>query len=245
MRLSVIIPARDEERRLPLSLEAVATHLSVLECECEVIVVDAGSKDATAAVAASYRDRIPNLRVISVADTGSRNNKGLAVRTGMLAASGEIRCFVDSDNGAPFDQIDALLPLLGEYDVVIGSRYVPGGDPGRRSVPRRIVSRGGNLVFRLLLGIRQQDTHCPLKLYSAEAARMLFGLSRIDGLGFDVEVLAIAAANGLRVAEVPVHWNDVEGSTVRMRTVLEAFAEVARIRRGFRDGVYSHEAPST
>lgn len=245
MHLSVIIPARDEARRLPLALEAVAGYLEQHDTDCEVIVVDAGSKDDTAAVARSFADRMTGLRVLSIANTGARNNKGMAVRTGMLAASGDARCFIDSDNGAPFEQIEMLVPLLGEYDVVIGSRYVTGGDPGRRSIVRRIVSRGGNLVFRLFLGIPQRDTHCPLKLYSASAAHMLFGLSRVNGLGFDAEVLTIAAHRGLRVAEVPVRWDDVEGSSVRARTIFEAFTEVALIRRALRRGFYDQEPVGT
>lgn len=241
MRLSVIIPARNEERRLPPTLEAVAAHLPTLGVDAEVIVVDAGSTDTTATVAASFAEKIPSLRVIPAADTGARCNKGLAVKTGMLAATGDLRCFIDADNGAPFDQIGALLSLAANHDVVIGSRYIPGGDPGKRTVVRTIVSRGGNLIFRAGLGVRQKDTHCPLKLFTASSAELLFGLSRIDGLGFDEEVLAIAANRGLRIAEVPVRWRAIGGSKVRLHTVAESFAEVGQIRRNFRAGLYDGE----
>jgi len=238
MQLSVIIPARNEEMRLPLALGAVAAYQASSPEEIEVIVVDGGSSDATKLKVEDFRDRFSSLRTLSVPDTGRRNNKGLAVRAGMLAANGELRCFIDADNAASFDQIELLLRQIPGFDLVIGSRYIPGGDPGPRSLSRRIVSRGGNLIYRHALSIAERDTHCPMKLYTASAARLLFDLSRIDGMGFDAEVLAIAARRGLRVAEVPVTWRHVEGGTVRIGTVLEALSEVVLIRRGLRHGVY-------
>jgi len=238
MLLSVIIPARNEGKRLHLALEALASHSFEPSVRLEVVVVDAGSTDDTAAVAEGFRGRLPGLRVLRIDNTGRHNNKGAALRTGMLAASGDLRCFIDADNGAPFEQIDTLLPLTADHDVVIGSRYVPGGDPGPRGVARKIISRGGNRIFRSVLHLRQLDTHCPLKLFSADAAELLFGLSRIDGLGFDAEVLVIATRRGLRVAEVPVTWRHVENGTLSVYAVMESLAEVGRIRRNLRDGLY-------
>lgn len=238
MRLSVIIAARNEELRLPPTLEAVARHIEEQGMDAEVIVVDAGSTDATAAVAESFRPRFADLSVLAVEDTGIRCNKGLAIRRGMLAATGDVRCFIDADNGAPFSQVDRLLGALEGADVVIGSRYVPGGDPGRRSMTRMFVSRAGNLIFRLFLGVTQRDTHCPLKLFRAAAADALFSRSLIDGLGFDAEVLAIAPRLGLRVAEVPVTWRAVEGSKVGWATIGESLHEVRVIRRNLASGAY-------
>lgn len=245
MRLSVIIPARDEELRLPNALAAIEAYQASSDTEIEVIVVDAGSTDGTARIAESFASRFPLCRTIHVPDSGSRNNKGTAVRAGMLAATGELRCFIDADNAAAFGQIDLLLPCISESDVVIGSRYIPGGDPGKRSLARHVVSRGGNLIFRLALGVPQRDTHCPLKLFTAQAAEMLFRASRIEGLGFDAEVLALASRRGLRVAEVPVTWRHVEGGSVRVGTVLESLSEVARIRRGLRTGAYDRDQPES
>lgn len=238
MRLSVIIAARNEESRLPPTLEAVARHIDDKGMDAEVIVVDAGSTDSTAAVAESFRPRFARLSVLAVEDTGIRCNKGLAIRRGMLAATGDVRCFIDADNGAPFSQIERLLGALDDADVVIGSRYVPGGDPGRRSVTRMFVSRAGNLVFRFLLGVPQRDTHCPLKLFRAAAADALFSRSLIDGLGFDAEILAIAPRLGLRVAEVPVAWRAIEGSKVGWATIIESLTEVRVIRRNLASGAY-------
>lgn len=236
--MSVIIPARNDAHRLSRSVRAVLSYFAQHQGGLELIVVDAGSTDGTRSVADGLLMDVPGSRILSVSARPGHNNKGLAVRTGMLAANGDVHCFIDADNAAPFEQVDSFLPLLGENDVVIGSRYIPGGDPGPRSPLRHWVSRGGNLVFRSALGLHERDTHCPLKVFTAQASRTLFGLSRVDGLGFDAEVLVLAHRLGMHVAEVPVTWRHVEQGTFHPAVVLESLSEVCRIRRNLREHLY-------
>src|SRR5215218_431091 len=212
--LSVVIPVYRGERVLPSTIAAVLDHARMRQWSIEIIVAASGTGDRTHEVAHEAARAHDNIVVL---DTTSRFGKGGAVQAGMAAARGQACCFIDADNGVAFEQVDAALAALDRYDVVIGSRYVAGGDPGSRTLGRRLVSRGGNLLMHLLLGLPYADTRAPLKVFRHDVAKSLFAASRLRGFGFDSEILYIARRRGLRVQELPVSWIPTDETTVNVR----------------------------
>ncbi|OIP22948.1 hypothetical protein COX95_02940 [bacterium CG_4_10_14_0_2_um_filter_33_32] len=235
--LSVIIPCHNEESRIGHTLNAVAQHLNKQNYDAEVIAVDANSTDKTIEVINSKKYLFKNLHILE--GHRSINGKGMAIKLGILAASGDYRCFIDADNGAPFDQIDKLLDQRSQYDITIGSRYVEGGKAGKRNILRSIMSRGGNLLFLFLLGLNYKDTRCPLKLFSKEAAIKIFSVQKIHGFGFDTEVLVLARKFGYKVLETPVTWHEVGESKVNVaQDSIKSILEIFQIRWYLISGVY-------
>lgn len=234
--LSVVIPVYRGERVLRGTIDAVEAHAASRGWEIEVIVAASGGRDATWAVAQEAAETYPNVVVLNAS---AEFGKGGAIKAGMEVTRGRLCCFVDADNGVSFDQIDAMLPLLATYDVVIGSRYVAGGDAGRRSVARTVVSRGGNLLMKLVLGLGYADTRAPLKAYRRDVAKRLFAASRLRGFGFDTEILYLAGRLGYLVREVPVTWNAFEETTVDVRVeVFRSLFELLQIRWYALRGLY-------
>jgi dolichyl-phosphate beta-glucosyltransferase len=211
--LSIVIPAYNEALRLPRTLERAHEYLNTTGERYEVIVVDDGSTDDTAARAELHARRWPELSVVRLhANAG----KGAAIREGMLRASGEIRAFSDADLSAPLDELPRLRDRLGgDCHVAIASRGLPDSNievhqPRRREYAGRTYNR----LLRLLVlpGIR--DSQCGLKVFTAEAALACFEPLRTMRFGFDAEVLLRARQMGWSVAEVPVRWHHVEESRV-------------------------------
>lgn len=232
--LSVIIPAFNEEARLPRFLDAVLTFLAARNAE--VIVVDDGSRDGTQRVVLERCAQHPNLRLIAL----ERNcGKGAAVRTGMLAARGNLRLFADADGATAISELARLEAALGNgVQVAIGSREGT-GTIVTASRLRRFLGRWFNRAVRMgaISGIR--DTQCGFKLFTAEATKKLFGLAREDGFAFDVEVLYLARKLGIGIAEVPVNWTEIAGSKVRLwRDGMRMLKSVLRIRARWRTGRY-------
>lgn len=244
MDVSVIVPAYNEELRIGPTLEALASFLVERGLEHEILVVDDGSADGTAALVETMRQEIAGLRCIA---TFPNRGKGHAVRVGMLAARGTIRVMYDADGSIPAIEIATLLaPILGgEADVAIASRYVPGARAGvAQPAWRRIWSRVVNLVVRrsLVPGIR--DTQCGIKAFSAEAAARCFSRAQIDGWAFDLEILALARRLGYRVTEIGVSWRDDRRSRVSpLRDFLKILRDWAAIRSNFRRGAYRLPLP--
>jgi dolichyl-phosphate beta-glucosyltransferase len=234
--LSVVVPVYRGENVIGPTIEAVERHASRRRWEIEVIVAATGSGDRTREI---VREAVAAYGNVVLLDATAQFGKGGAVKAGMAVARGEICCFIDADNAVSFDQIDRALPLLGRYDIVIGSRYVPGGDPGRRSVARTVVSRGGNVLMQLVLGLPYADTRAPLKVFRRDAAKRLFGACRLLGFGFDSEVLFLAGRFGYTVNELPVRWNPFEESTVDIRVeVVRSLFELLQIRWNWLRGRY-------
>jgi dolichyl-phosphate beta-glucosyltransferase len=234
--LSVVVPVYRGENVIGPTIEAVEGHASRRGWEIEVIVAAAGSGDRTPEI---VREAVAAYGNVVLLDATSQFGKGGAVKAGMAVARGEICCFIDADNGVSFDQIDRALPLLDRYDIVIGSRYVTGGDPGRRSVARTVVSRGGNLLMQLVLGLPYADTRAPLKIFRRDVAKRLFGASRLPGFGFDSEILFLAGRFGCTVHELPVRWDPFEESTVHIRVeVIRSLLELLQIRWNWLRGRY-------
>ncbi len=242
MFLSVIIPAHNEERRLPPTLASVNAYLQRQPFESEVLVIENGSHDLTAVVAEAFAADHPRVRVLREHGRG----KGLAVRRGMLEATGQYRFFADSDLSMPIAEVAKFLPpALTGYDVAIGSREVAGArrfnEPTYRHVQGRIFS---NLV-KLFAMPGYEDTQCGFKCFTAAAAEDLFRVQVFDGWSFDVEVLYIARQRGYRIVEVPIDWYYRSESRVNpLRDPLCMLHDILLIRRNWRRGVYSQVDPS-
>jgi dolichyl-phosphate beta-glucosyltransferase len=208
--LSVVIPCYNEAERLPGTLRAYLAQLAGGPGQVEVVVVDDGSTDATAAVAEAVAADDARVRLIR---SEPNHGKGFAVRTGMLAASGELLVFTDADGSYGPGEVGRVVAALADHPVAIGTR-VHDGTTG--TVGRRIASRVFNRTLRLLLRLPFRDTQCGLKGFRREVARELFGRARVDGFAFDVEVLLLARRLGLAVAQVPVRAQERDGSRVRL-----------------------------
>jgi dolichyl-phosphate beta-glucosyltransferase len=224
--LSVVIPAYNEERRLPLTLRTVVAHLRGRGLSFEVVVADDGSADGTAALADGAGHEVRVLRL-------PHRGKGAAVRAGVLASSGDLVLVTDADLSTPIVELDRLVGALERCEVAIGSRNVAGA---RVAVPqrldRRLMGRAFNLLVQALLLPGLRDTQCGVKLFRREVALAVFERCRSDGFAFDVEALALARGLGYRVAEVPVEWRHSPDSRVRpLVDVPRMFWELLTIRR--------------
>lgn len=237
--LSIIIPAYNEEQRLPGSLETVKTYLDTKVFDfVEVVVVDDGSKDRTAEIVRETALGDPRVRLVS--NPGNRG-KGYAVRHGMQEAKGEWILFTDADLSAPIHELDKLIAAVRreKADGAIGSRALDRSLVGRhQSFARELAGRTFNLLMRLATGLPYRDTQCGFKMLSAEAARAVAARQQSDGFGFDVEILYIAKKHGFRVLEVPVRWFNVEGTKVSMWNGFTAFADPWRVRLNDLKGLY-------
>jgi dolichyl-phosphate beta-glucosyltransferase len=234
-RLSVVIPAYNEERRLSKSLGRIRAFLEARAESFEILVADDGSRDATAAVAAAEGG--PALRVLR---SDRNRGKGHAVRRGMLAARGERRLMTDADLSTPLEELPSLEARLDAgFDVAIGSRAVRGARiEVHQSLFRETAGRAFNVLVRLLLLPGVRDTQCGFKLYTARAAQAAFERVRLDGFSFDVEALYVARRLGLRMTEVPVLWRNDAATRVGGLSGALAFLDLLRIRLNGMRGRY-------
>lgn len=232
--ISIIIPAFNEEKRIPSSLAAVKRYLAGSSWEfSEIVVVDDGSRDATAELAEGAGARV--LR------NPSNRGKGYSVRHGMLEAKGDWALFSDADLSAPIEEVETLWSAVEREGAAcaIGSRALDPSLIGVHQSPfRETMGRVFNLSMRLVTGLPFRDTQCGFKLFQASAAREIFGRQCLDGFGFDVEVLFIAKRLGYRVLEVPVRWNDVTGTKVSMLLGAKGFLDPLKVRWNGLTGKY-------
>jgi dolichyl-phosphate beta-glucosyltransferase len=230
--ITIVIPAYNEERRLPATLSAVLAHLSRREWRfAEVLVVDDGSTDGTVGVVEEFCRSHPAVRLLK--NPGNRG-KGYSVRHGMLEAKGDWVLFSDADLSAPIEEMDKLLEAAEQQGVAvaIGSRALDRSLIAvHQSFFRESAGRVFNLLMQLLTGLRFQDTQCGFKLFEARAAREVFRRQQLERFGFDAEVLFIGRRLGYRTVEVPVRWSHSEGTKVSMfRDSLNMFLDLLRIR---------------
>ncbi len=227
-KLSVVIPAHNEEARLPKTLPQVLSHLDSRDYTSEVILVDSGSTDGTAEIGLRFANAREDFRVISVDKPG----KGLAVQRGMLAAKGQFRFICDADLSMPITEVDRFFPPeLERVDIAIASRELE--DSVRYDEPayRHLIGRGFNTLVRLLAIPDIQDTQCGFKCFRAEIAEDLFRVQQLEGWTFDVELLFVAQRRGYRIAEVAIPWFYFPGSRVRIfRDSIAMFLDLFRIR---------------
>ena len=213
VELSIVVPAYNEEARIPLTLSRTLDYLDRHLPASEVLVVDDGSTDNTASIVEERAAGEPRVRLLRL----PRNRgKGAAVRTGMLAARGEHVLFMDADMSTPIGEVEKLFFYARRgNDVVIGSRGLADSDiRARQPLFRESMGRVFNLLVRALLFGEFRDTQCGFKLFSRQAARDLFGRQTLDGFSFDVEILLLARQAGLEVKEVPITWYHAPHSKV-------------------------------
>ena len=240
MHLSLIIPAYNEEKRLPRTLTEVNSYLRTRDYDYEILVVNDGSGDKTVEIAKNLIPGIKNLRV-----TGYNRNqgKGYAVRFGMMEAKGDFRLFSDADNSTSVDQVEKMWPEIEKgADIVIGSRDIKGAvlDPPQPWIRQMLLGEGFKLFRKLVLGLwKIEDTQCGFKCFSKEAAENIFPKCRISRFAFDPEILIIAEKMGYEIKEIPVYWkNDLE-SKVKFKSILKIALDLFVIKLNSLRGFYA------
>ncbi|HMU34522.1 MAG TPA: glycosyltransferase family 2 protein [Pyrinomonadaceae bacterium] len=239
--LSIVVPAFNESARIVPSLEKILTYIRENGLDAELIVVDDGSSDDTAEIAGKVAERYDDVRT-NVIRHEKNLGKGNAVKTGLLAAEADIALFSDADLSTPIEEAGKLIDPIAsdEMDVTFGSRALDRSLIGTHQPWRR--EQGGkvmNFVIRKMSGLGFADTQCGFKAFNMKKFRPLLDVMTVDRFGFDVEFLFVAKYHGLRLAEIPVRWNDVEGSKVSVvRDTRRMFSELALIRRNAKNGVY-------
>lgn len=249
-RLSVVIPAYNEVGRLPPVLAEAQRYLDAqFHYGYEVVVVDDGSSDSLLDLLESLSANWPNLSVIRHL---SNLGKGAAVKSGMQAARGEVLLFMDADGATPIGEEAALRKAIESgADVAIGSRVLPSHEVKRtRTMNRQLVGWLFSLICRVALRVPMSDTQCGFKMFRRQVGQHLFAELREAGFAFDLELLASAAAANYRIVEVPVAWQEVPGSKVRIvrdsvRMLRSLFAIRRRLRRNAAQSVLVTPARKT
>lgn len=234
--LSIIIPAYNEERRLPTTLEKTRQFIEQQSYLTEVLVVENGSQDRTFQIADEFSRQHSWLRVIREEQRG----KGRAVKRGMLEASGQFRFMCDADLSMPIDEVNRFLPPLQmDFDIAIGSREAPGAVRYEEPLYRHLGGRVINLIIRLLALPGLQDTQCGFKCFRAAVAEDLFRSQTMSGWAFDVEVLFIARKRGYRITEIPIPWYFMSESKVNLyQDTPKMVLDILKIRLNDRRGLY-------
>jgi dolichyl-phosphate beta-glucosyltransferase len=237
--LSIIIPAYNEEGRLPGTLRQVSDFLSTQSYSSEVLVIENGSSDHTLQVAQEFAQSYPQLRVLQCTQRG----KGLAVRQGMLAARGEYRFMCDADLSMPIAEVSRFLPpKLNDIDIAIASRETPGAVRYHEPHYRHIVGRVYNGLIRLVALPGLQDTQCGFKCFRGGLVEELFSRQTLGGWSFDVELLFIARRRGYHIAEVPIAWEYNPGSKVNvLRDSFRMAVDLLSIRLNGWRGIYDRQ----
>lgn len=234
--LSIVVPAYNEEHRLGPTLEAVGRFLALRTESTEVIVVDDGSTDATSAVAAGSSLAPVVIRL------DENRGKGHAVRTGMLAARGDLRLFIDADGSTPIDEyvdLRSALDDIGRPGVAFASIAVDGAQvltPQRGLRPA--AGRLGNRLIQALVLPGVDDSQRGFKLFTADAAEAVFSRCVVNRWAFDVEALAIARELDIPIVEVPVRWSHKDDSRVTIESYLATLWDVVKVRRRLSRGFY-------
>lgn len=225
--ITLVIPAYNEEARLPVFLRRARTYLDAT-WDYRIIVVDDGSTDGTREWLLEASRTWPELRLISL---GTNRGKGAAVRYGVLASETPLVLVADADGAVPIEDVDRLVEAHARgAHVVCGSRYA--NCAADRSLARRIAGGAFSAAVRFLTGLHVKDSQCGFKLFEGELARRLFALAHEDRWIFDVEVMMLAERSGARIAEVGVRWSEVPGSKVRvLRDGISMLIGVLRVRR--------------
>jgi len=242
MHLSVVIPAFNEERRLPATLSSVVEYLNGRDYDSEVVVVDDGSFDRTAELVRGWDGGRTALRLIAHPD-GANHGKGATVRRGFARSTGDFRIFMDADNSTTINQIETFWPFFDQgFDVVIGSRDVAEAKVlVHQSWHKELGGKVGNLVIQMLAAPGIKDTQAGFKMFTAACIEDLLPCLRIDRWGFDVELIAAARHRGFRVKEAPIRWVNSPDSKVPPNAYLQVMAEVWKVRKLRRAGAYDRK----
>ncbi|MFK7800346.1 MAG: dolichyl-phosphate beta-glucosyltransferase [Anaerolineae bacterium] len=234
--LTIVVPAYNEGKRLPATLPQIVHYISQQAFGVEVIVVNNNSSDDTRQIADEFAADYSYIKVIDE----TRQGKGAAVKTGMLAGSGEYLFIADADLSMPIGEVSRFLPPeSGDYDVAIGSREAPGAVRYDEPEYRHIMGRVFNLIVRWFAVPGFHDTQAGFKCFTHEAAHQVFPKQTVDGWAFDVEVLYIAQKQNCKILEVPIEWHYQPNSRINpLRSSYEMFVEVFKIRQKGKQGIY-------
>lgn len=238
--LSIVIPAHNEEHRLPPALEKIDAFLKAQSFSAEVVVVENGSTDRTLEIAQGFASRLPYVRAMTVDTRG----KGLAVKAGMLSAHGDFRFICDTDLSMPIEDVVKFLPpVVTGSDLMIATREGPGANRVGEPAYRHFMGRVNNLIIKIMAVRQFEDTQCGFKMFTREAAEDLFTVQRMDGIGFDVELIFIAVKRGYKIKEIPITWYFDPDSRMRLvQDSLHMLQEIWQIRRNWRNGLYARHA---
>jgi dolichyl-phosphate beta-glucosyltransferase len=239
--LSVIVPAYNEAKRLPRTLERFIEYLSARGFTYEILVMLDGPSDRTREVLHELLREIPHLKVI---DRYVNHGKGFTVKEGMLKAAGRIRLFTDADNSTDIAHFEKMKPFFAAgYDLVIASRNSKDAPNAEEAVPqawcKRWTGRVGNLIVQLLAVPGIWDTQCGFKAFRADVAERIFTNTKIEGWGFDIEVLALARAFNYKIGIIPAHWVNDPRSHVRLFDYLRVLGDTVRVRANLRACQYN------
>lgn len=234
--LSIVIPAHNEENRLPRTLGEIFSFLEKQSYWSEVIVVENGSTDNTLAIAKDFAQKHPRFVVLHE----ERNGKGNAVRRGMIEARGEYRFICDADLSMPIEDLPKFLPpAIGDFDIAIGSREAPGSIRYNEPSYRHIGGRAINLAIRSLILPGLNDTQCGFKCFRADVTEELFHKQTLTGWSFDIELLHLARRKKLRIREIPIRWYfDPDSKVSAVRDALRMIGDIFRIHINQLRGVY-------
>jgi glycosyltransferase involved in cell wall biosynthesis len=237
-KLSVIVPAYNEEHRIGQTLLAINQFFKTRDFQGEILVVDDGSKDNTVLRVKNLIVQIPILKIL----TNEKNHgKGWVVRRGMVEASGDVRLFMDADNSTTIEQILPMLKFLEQgYDVVIGSIEIEGARVNEHAQwYRRLLGHWSKYLIRVVAGLWDiHDTQRGFKVFSARAAQQIFSRQTIERFGFDIEILAIAKKLGFKIKEVPVVWNNAGESKVSLKSYFATLLDLFKVRLNLWTGRY-------
>ena len=235
-RLSIIIPAYNEEKRLPHTLEEVNNFIQKQTYSTEVLIVENGSSDRTFEVAQDFASSFPHFFAIQTKVRG----KGLAVREGMLQAVGQYRFMCDADLSMPIAELNRFLPPnLGDFDIAIASREAPGSVRYNEPGYRHWGGRGTNLLIRLMALPGLHDTQCGFKMFHSDIVEDIFRYQTITNWSFDIELLYIARLRSYRIVEIPIPWYfNAETKLNPVRDALNMIFDIFAIRRNARLGWY-------
>ena len=239
MYLSVIIPAYNEEKRLPKTLEEIDKYLRKQDYDYEILVVNDGSKDKTVEIAKGLISKIKNLIV-----TGYKKNqgKGYAVHFGMLEAKGDYRLFTDADNSTSIDHVEKIWPEFKKgFDIIIGSRDIKGAvlDPPQPWIRKLILGEGFKLYRKIIIGLWEiEDTQCGFKCFTKKATEKIFQKCRINRFAFDPEILVIAKKLGYEIKEIPIYWKNDPESKVKFKSIIKMALDLIKIRLNLIKRVY-------
>ena len=243
--LSILVPAYNEEKRLPATLETIAQYLAARDFSHELIVIDDGSRDQTRQVVRDFAADRPWVRLVQYDDdlgAALNRGKGFAIRAGVEAAVGRDILFSDADLSTPIEEMERLLPPIsrGDCDVAIASRALPESNLAQHQpIHRELMGRTFNKIVQKMAVPGIKDTQCGFKAFRGDVAKRLFKSAQIDGFGFDPEILFLANKFGYKIREIPVTWRHCDNSRVNPLTApISMLRELFEIRWNDARGLY-------
>lgn len=236
IRLSVIIPAYNEAKRISATLLDIDKYLSKQKYSYEILVVSDGSTDGTAKIAKKMQELVKNLKII---DNKKNHGKGYVVKQGILEARGKYRLFMDADNSTTIDHLDKFWPETKKHDIVIGSIEIKGAKIEETAAwYRRWLGKIAKYVIRIIAGLWEiKDSQRGFKLFSEKSVKKLFPKQTLIRWGFDFEILVLAKKFGFKVKEVPVIWKNPPGK-VTLSSYFKTFGELLKIKLNLIRGKY-------